>query len=163
MSFHDERIPSIKSSCEIGRLGQTTQRATNHVGGKHHSHSDSAPTRSLASFAQDYRKLAVDCLKVLRIEMQLETIFHMQVCQMWCYFSLIEEFNDLIVVKLIWAFEQEMTNTEYLDDQDAEEPDDFIISLTAQVSFLSTFVCCLQTILSSVWGGWGEVFVILPI
>jgi len=34
-----------------------------------------------------------------------------------------------------------MTNTEYLDDQDAEEPDDFIISLTAQVSFyLSLYV-----------------------
>lgn len=29
---------------------------------------------------------------------------------------------------------QEMTNREYLEDQDAEEPDDFIISLTAQVS-----------------------------
>ncbi|CAK8560072.1 unnamed protein product [Lathyrus sativus] len=38
--------------------------------------------------------------------MQLETIFHMQ----------------------------EMTNTEYLDDQDAEEPDDFVISLTAQIT-----------------------------
>ncbi|KHN00870.1 Putative exocyst complex component 4 [Glycine soja] len=89
------------------RLGQTTQRASNHVGGKyHHSRSDSAPTRSLASFAQDYRKLAIDCLKVLRIEMQLETVFHMQ----------------------------EMANTEYLDDQDAEEPDDFIISLTAQIT-----------------------------
>jgi len=87
LSFHNERIPSIKNSCEIGRLGQTTQRATNHIGGKHHSHSDSEPTRSLASFAQDYRKLAIDCLKVLRIEMQLETIFHMQVCQMWCYLS----------------------------------------------------------------------------
>lgn len=32
-----------------------------------------------------------------------------------------------------------MTNTEYLDDQDAEEPDDFIISLTAQVC-VSIFV-----------------------
>ncbi|KAF1860437.1 hypothetical protein Lal_00037781 [Lupinus albus] len=39
--------------------------------------------------------------------MQLETIFHMQ---------------------------REMSNTEYLDDQDAEEPDDFIISLTAQIN-----------------------------
>jgi exocyst complex component 4 len=27
-----------------------------------------------------------------------------------------------------------MTNRVYLEDQDAEEPDDFIISLTAQVS-----------------------------
>ncbi|KAF2325717.1 hypothetical protein GH714_033971 [Hevea brasiliensis] len=62
--------------------------------------------KNLASFADDYRKLAIDCLKVLRVEMQLETIFHMQ----------------------------EMTNREYLEDQDAEEPDDFIISLTAQIT-----------------------------
>lgn len=33
-------------------------------------------------------------------------------------------------------FEQEMTSREYMEDQDAEEPDDFIISLTAQV------MCC---------------------
>ncbi|XP_061370619.1 exocyst complex component SEC8-like, partial [Gastrolobium bilobum] len=114
--IHDDNklilLASLSDSLEyvadsIERLGQTTQRASNHVGGKyHHSRSDSAPTRSLVSFAQDYRKLAVDCLKVLRIEMQLETIFHMQ----------------------------EMINTEYLDDQDAEEPDDFIISLTAQIT-----------------------------
>ncbi|CAI0442648.1 unnamed protein product [Linum tenue] len=38
--------------------------------------------------------------------MQLETIFHLQ----------------------------EMTNREYLEDQDTEEPDDFIISLTAQIT-----------------------------
>ncbi|CAI8619885.1 unnamed protein product [Vicia faba] len=113
--IHDENklilLASLSDSLEyvadsIERLGQTTQRASNHIGGKHHSHSDSAPTRSLASFSQDYRKLAIDCLKVLRIEMQLETIFHMQ----------------------------EMTNTEYVDDQDAEEPDDFVISLTAQIT-----------------------------
>ncbi|KAL2601500.1 hypothetical protein AAZV13_10G171900 [Glycine max] len=114
--IHDDNklilLASLSDSLEyvadsIERLGQTTQRASNHVGGKyHHSHSDSAPTRSLVSFAQDYRKLAIDCLKVLRIEMQLETVFHMQ----------------------------EMANTEYLDDQDAEEPDDFIISLTAQIT-----------------------------
>ncbi|KAG5078081.1 hypothetical protein JHK82_056776 [Glycine max] len=114
--IHDDNklilLASLSDSLEyvadsIERLGQTTQRASNHVGGKyHHSRSDSAPTRSLASFAQDYRKLAIDCLKVLRIEMQLETVFHMQ----------------------------EMANTEYLDDQDAEEPDDFIISLTAQIT-----------------------------
>ncbi|GAU33498.1 hypothetical protein TSUD_72600 [Trifolium subterraneum] len=113
--IHDDNklilLASLSDSLEyvadsIERLGQTTQIASNHIGGKHHNHSDSAPTRSLASFAQDYRKLAIDCLKVLRIEMQLETIFHMQ----------------------------EMTNTEYLDDQDAEEPDDFVISLTAQIT-----------------------------
>lgn len=113
--IHDDNklilLASLSDSLEyvadsIERLGQTTQRESNHVGGTHHRRSDSAPARSLASFAQDYRKLAIDCLKVLRIEMQLETIFHMQ----------------------------EMTNTEYLDDQDAEEPDDFIISLTSQIT-----------------------------
>ncbi|XP_045823000.1 exocyst complex component SEC8 [Trifolium pratense] len=113
--IHDDNklilLASLSDSLEyvadsIERLGQTTQSASNHIGGKYNSHSDSAPTRTLASFAQDYRKLAIDCLKVLRIEMQLETIFHMQ----------------------------EMTNTEYLDDQDAEEPDDFVISLTAQIT-----------------------------
>lgn len=29
--------------------------------------------------------------------------------------------------------EQEMTKREYVEDQDAEDPDDFIISLTTQV------------------------------
>jgi len=54
-----------------------------------------------------------------------------------------------------------MTNTEYLDDQDAEEPDDFIISLTAQVSFyLSLYVVFKQFLV--VCGRWGEVFVIPP-
>ncbi|RVW97659.1 Exocyst complex component SEC8 [Vitis vinifera] len=91
-------------------LGKASIRASNPVeeNGKqkmhHHTRTSSAPPRNLASFADEYRKLAIDCLKVLRVEMQLETIFHMQ----------------------------EMTSREYLDDQDAEEPDDFIISLTAQ-------------------------------
>ncbi|XVF75595.1 hypothetical protein PTKIN_Ptkin13bG0199400 [Pterospermum kingtungense] len=65
-----------------------------------------SPARDLASFADEYRKLAIDCLKVLRVEMQLETIFHMQ----------------------------EMAGREYLENQDAEEPDDFIMSLTAQIT-----------------------------
>ncbi|PKI74568.1 hypothetical protein CRG98_004895, partial [Punica granatum] len=96
----------------IERLGQTAVRSSNQVEeeGKNrrqpHSRTGSALCRELASFADEYRKLAVDCLKVLRIEMQLETIFHMQ----------------------------EMNSREYVDDQDAEEPDDFIISLTAQIT-----------------------------
>lgn len=32
-----------------------------------------------------------------------------------------------------YIFTQEMTNREYVEDQDAEEPDDFVISLTTQV------------------------------
>ncbi|XP_074280068.1 exocyst complex component SEC8-like [Silene latifolia] len=66
----------------------------------------SSTPKDLASFADDYRKLSVDCLKVLRVEMQLETVFHMQ----------------------------GMTSREYMDDIDAEEPDDFVISLTSQIT-----------------------------
>ncbi|KAH9768517.1 exocyst complex component SEC8 [Citrus sinensis] len=93
----------------MNRLGQATLRESNLVEESrkpHHNRSSSAPSRDLASFADEYRKLAIDCLKVLRVEMQLETIFHLQ----------------------------EMTSREYLEDQDAEEPDDFIISLTSQIT-----------------------------
>lgn len=72
----------------------------------HHRRTPSVLSKTLASLADEYRKLAIDCLKVLRLEMQLETIFHLQ----------------------------EMTSREYLEDQDAEEPDDFIISLTSQIT-----------------------------
>ncbi|KAE7997019.1 hypothetical protein FH972_001691 [Carpinus fangiana] len=107
-------LASLSDSLEyvadsIERLGQTNSRSSNQVeeNPKHrHTRTSSAPIRDLASFADEYRKLAIDCLKVLRVEMQLETIFHMQ----------------------------EMTNRQYLEDQDAEEPDDFIISLTAQIT-----------------------------
>ncbi|CAL1374214.1 unnamed protein product [Linum trigynum] len=95
-------LASLSDSLEyvadsIERLGQSNMRAAKQVGER---------GKNLASFADEYRKLAIDCLKVLRVEMQLETIFHLQ----------------------------EMTNREYLEDQDAEEPDDFIISLTAQIT-----------------------------
>ncbi|KVI09701.1 Sec8 exocyst complex component specific domain-containing protein [Cynara cardunculus var. scolymus] len=72
----------------------------------HHKRSSSLPPKDLASFAEDYRKLAIDCLKVLRVEMQLETVFDMQV----------------------------MATREYLEDQDAEEPDDYVISLITQIT-----------------------------
>lgn len=71
------------------RLGKASIRASNPVeeNGKqkmhHHTQTSSAPPRNLASFADEYRKLAIDCLKVLRVEMQLETIFHMQVCEIY--------------------------------------------------------------------------------
>ena len=70
----------------INRLGKSTTRASNQVeeSGKqktaHHIRTVSAPPKDLTLFAEEYRKLAIDCLKVLRVEMQLETIFHMQVC-----------------------------------------------------------------------------------
>ncbi|XP_011031678.1 PREDICTED: exocyst complex component SEC8-like isoform X1 [Populus euphratica] len=104
--IHDDNklilLASLSDSLEyvadsIERLGKITSQSPNQVADK---------GKTLASFADDYRKLAIDCLKVLRVEMQLETIFHMQ----------------------------EMTSRVYLEDQDAEEPDDFIISLTAQIT-----------------------------
>ncbi|GAV58941.1 Sec8_exocyst domain-containing protein [Cephalotus follicularis] len=106
-------LASLSDSLEyvadsIERLLQTTIRASKQLEERthHHSQTGSAPPKNLASFAEEYRKLAIDCVKVLRVEMQLETIFHMQ----------------------------EMTSREYLEEQDAEEPDDFIISLTAQIT-----------------------------
>ncbi|CAN1238300.1 Exocyst complex component SEC8 [Linum grandiflorum] len=93
----DNKLILLASLSDSLELGQSNMRAAKQVGEK---------GKNLASFADDYRKLAIDCLKVLRVEMQLETIFHLQ----------------------------EMTNREYLEDQDAEEPDDFIISLTAQIT-----------------------------
>ncbi|KAG7992874.1 hypothetical protein I3843_02G149600 [Carya illinoinensis] len=106
-------LASLSDSLEyvadlIERLGQINSRASIQIEETpkyHHTRTSSAPTRDLASFADEYRKLAIDCLKVLRVEMQLETIFHMQ----------------------------EMATREYLEDLDAEEPDDFIISLTSQI------------------------------
>ncbi|XP_022765454.1 exocyst complex component SEC8-like [Durio zibethinus] len=106
-------LASLSDSLEyvadsIERLVQGTPQTSNHVesGKPSHTRTSSSPTRDLASFADEYRKLAIDCLKVLRVEMQLETIFHLQ----------------------------EMTDREYLENQDAEEPDDFVISLTAQIT-----------------------------
>ncbi|XP_010558146.1 PREDICTED: exocyst complex component SEC8 isoform X2 [Tarenaya hassleriana] len=100
-------LASLSDSLEyvadsIEKLGQAVPLSASQAEGN----SKTAPTRNLASFADEYRKLSTDCLKVLRVEMQLETIFHLQ----------------------------EMTNREYLEDQDAEEPDNFIISLTAQIT-----------------------------
>ncbi|KAJ4965278.1 hypothetical protein NE237_017127 [Protea cynaroides] len=110
-------LASLSDSLEyvaesIERLGQASPKPSiqadpNHKDKNHHrTSSSSTPSRDLASFADEYRRLAIDCLKVLHVEMQLETIFHLQ----------------------------EMTDREYLEDQDAEEPDDFIISLTAQIT-----------------------------
>ncbi|CAI9767484.1 unnamed protein product [Fraxinus pennsylvanica] len=101
-----QAMPKFAESIE--RLGYSSMKDRDQLEEKrsHHSRTSSAPTKDLASFAEEYRKLSIDCLKVLRVEMQLETVFHMQ----------------------------EMTSREYLDDQDAEEPDDFVISLTSQIT-----------------------------
>ncbi|KAK8579690.1 hypothetical protein V6N12_070001 [Hibiscus sabdariffa] len=93
---------SIERSVKATPLAALNHEESSKPSNKHTSGSP----RDLASFADDYRKLAIDCLKVMHVEMQLETIFHLQ----------------------------EMTYREYLENQDAEEPDDFIISLTAQIT-----------------------------
>ncbi|KAL0719621.1 hypothetical protein Bca4012_068945 [Brassica carinata] len=102
-------LASLSDSLEyvadsIERLGQAVPRAASQ--GEDNSRNQATSPRNLASFADEYRKLATDCLKVLRVEMQLETVFHLQ----------------------------EMKNREYLEDDDAEEPDDFVISLTSQIT-----------------------------
>ncbi|CAA7059975.1 unnamed protein product [Microthlaspi erraticum] len=102
-------LASLSDSLEyvadsIERLGQAVPRASSQAEGN--SRNQGTSSRNLASFADEYRKLATDCLKVLRVEMQLETVFHLQ----------------------------EMTTREYLEDEDAEEPDDFVISLTSQIT-----------------------------
>lgn len=49
-----------------------------------------------------------------------------------CY----EKFNPCPVkLTKYYGVEKEMTNREYLEDEDAEEPDDFVISLTSQVGY----------------------------
>ncbi|XP_047256693.1 exocyst complex component SEC8 isoform X2 [Capsicum annuum] len=93
----------------LAKICHSTSKKVEENGGQkapHHSRTSSMPPKDLASFAEEYRKLAIDCLKVLRVEMQLETIFHLQ----------------------------EMTSKEFLDDQDAEEPDDYVISLTSLIT-----------------------------
>lgn len=72
----------------------------------HHRRTNSALTASLASLSDQYRNLAAECLRVLRIEIQLEALFYLQ----------------------------DMASREYIEDQDAEEPEDFIISLTSQIT-----------------------------
>lgn len=81
-SYYFEYSETKRIYHAICRLGQTNSRAANQVeeNPRHrHTRTNSAPTRDLASFADEYRKLSIDCLKILRVEMQLETIFHMQV------------------------------------------------------------------------------------
>uniref|UniRef100_A0A0E0LTL8 Exocyst complex component Sec8 n=1 Tax=Oryza punctata TaxID=4537 RepID=A0A0E0LTL8_ORYPU len=119
--IHDDQklilLASLSDSLEyladsVERFGEsfintsTTLENKNHIHQGLHTRSTSAIPRSLASLANEYRRLAIDCVRVLRLEMQLETIYHMQ----------------------------EMTKREYVEDQDAEDPDDFIISLTTQIA-----------------------------
>nr|CAB3482710.1 unnamed protein product [Digitaria exilis] len=93
--------------CCSSLLGESfiSPPTTNHSHNGQHASSIAIP-KGLSSLATEYRRLAIDCVRVLRLEMQLEAIYHMQ----------------------------EMTKREYIEDQDAEDPDDFIISLTTQIA-----------------------------
>ncbi|WVZ82361.1 hypothetical protein U9M48_029628 [Paspalum notatum var. saurae] len=119
--IHDDQklilLASLSDSLEyladsVERLGEsficppTTSESTSHGQHGQHTRSFSAIPKGLASLANEFRRLAIDCVRVLRLEMQLEAIYHMQ----------------------------EMTKREYVEDQDAEDPDDFIISLTTQIA-----------------------------
>ncbi|KAL6644216.1 hypothetical protein ACP70R_015824 [Stipagrostis hirtigluma subsp. patula] len=118
--IHDDQklilLASLSDSLEyladsVERLGESfisppASESKNYAQHGRHNRSSSAIPKGLASLANEYRRLAIDCIRVLRLEMQLETIYHMQ----------------------------EMTKREYVEDQDAEDPDDFIISLTTQIS-----------------------------
>ncbi|CAL4998094.1 unnamed protein product [Urochloa decumbens] len=114
--IHDDQklilLASLSDSLEyladsVERLGESflSPATANHNHGQH-TRSSSAIPKGLASLANEYRRLAIDCVRVLRLEMQLEAVYHMQ----------------------------EMTKREYIEDQDAEDPDDFIISLTTQIA-----------------------------
>lgn len=65
-----------------------------------------ALTSSLQRLSEKYRQLAREALRTLRVEMQLHCLFHLQF----------------------------MPTRSYMNDIDAEEPEDFIVALTAQLT-----------------------------
>ncbi|PPR98796.1 hypothetical protein GOBAR_AA21874 [Gossypium barbadense] len=97
-SIERQLVTVVIQSCTYrSRLVQVSPQ---NVEGGNPSQTSSSPARDLALSANEYRKLAIDCLK----------------------------HNSETLEK------PEMTHREYLENQDAEEPDDFVISLTAQIT-----------------------------
>ncbi|KAI5072276.1 hypothetical protein GOP47_0012382 [Adiantum capillus-veneris] len=96
----------------IEKLGQNTvasypgRKDSQHL--YHHRRTSSALTTSLNVLADKYQALSAECLRTLRVEMQLTALYHTQ-----C-----------------------MTERNYAIDQDAEEPEDFVLSLTMQITRL---------------------------
>eukprot|EP00850_Spirogloea_muscicola_P018757 SM000175S03304 [mRNA] locus=s175:78774:86947:- [translate_table: standard] len=68
----------------------------------------------LNNLATKYRALAVDCLRTLRLEVQLHTIYYLQ----------------------------SMTSRLYEAETSAEDPEDFVISLTTQLTRMDEEMCC---------------------
>ncbi|KAH7315642.1 hypothetical protein KP509_21G058500 [Ceratopteris richardii] len=93
----------------IERLGQSTVGPSPGKGQEqayHHRRTSSALTSSLGVLADKYQALSSECLRTLRIEIQLTALYHIQ-----C-----------------------MSGRNYMIDQDAEEPEDFVLSLSMQIT-----------------------------
>ncbi|KAJ7568516.1 hypothetical protein O6H91_01G036000 [Diphasiastrum complanatum] len=73
---------------------------------QHHRRTSSALTSGLHDLAEKYHGLSAECLRTLRVEMQLEALYHLQ----------------------------SMSGRNYVNDQDAEEPEDFIMAFTSQIA-----------------------------
>lgn len=86
-----------KSSIKASNPVEETSKPKTH----RHTRTSSAFPRNLESFADEYRKLAIDCLKVLRVEMQLETIFHMQVCAICIVCQYLPQLEESLVYQFI--------------------------------------------------------------
>lgn len=97
-----EKLGQNTSACSLEKKKKDAQHFP------HHRRSSSALTTSLRILAEKYRSLSAECLRTLRVEMQLEAIHHLQ-----C-----------------------MSERGYMMDLDAEEPEDFIMALTMQVTRL---------------------------
>jgi len=82
-----------------------TRRNSMHHSQVRHRRTNSALTAGLGILAEKYRLLSTECLRTLRVEIQLNAIYHLQT----------------------------MATRDYLRDQDAEEPEEFIVALTSQI------------------------------
>ncbi|KAL2621943.1 hypothetical protein R1flu_002148 [Riccia fluitans] len=80
------------------------KRKDQHQVRRHHRRTNSALTAGLGALADKFHALSSECLRTLRVEMQLQAVSHLA----------------------------EIRN-EYVCDQDAEEPEDFIIAFTTQI------------------------------
>lgn len=69
---HNNAAPSPAST-------MTRRNSIHHPQGRHRR-TNSALTTGLGILAEKYRLLSSECLRTLRVEMQLASIFHLQVC-----------------------------------------------------------------------------------
>jgi exocyst complex component 4 len=81
------------------------KNAIHHVA-VHHRRMNSALTAGLGVLTEKYHLLSAECLRTLRVELQLLAIYHLQ----------------------------GMAGRVYVSDQDAEEPEEFVVALTTQIA-----------------------------